>query len=285
MNLTTSQIENIQIDYGLVYLDYGEATQLLLGPTKGGGEFTASKVIREIEYDGRMGKTKGLQVIDEINALLKLGLMDTTLTTLGKLMPHATYDAGTTKITNDTGGVIAATKYLTNVVLFAKVVGGGYKKITLYNAMNEADFVLSTAPKAEGVVNVEFYAHWDPTDIDDLFQIEDIVSISDDTTPPTVITVPADADTNIAIDANLTATFSEAIIAGDVVDGNFLLIKAADGTIIAGTLAYDAATHVVTFNPTSDLSNNTPYIWTIANVRDTVGNKMVAVAKNFTTIA
>ncbi|MDZ4063483.1 MAG: hypothetical protein U1E22_02340, partial [Coriobacteriia bacterium] len=187
---TTEQIENIQLDYGLVFINYGEVGQVKLGPTRGGGEFTASKTIREIEIDGRRGKTKGLQVIDEIGASLKVGLMDTSLAVIGQLMPHASYSGVTETITNDAGGIIDGAKYLTNVTMFAKVVGGGYKKITLYNAMNEADFVLSAAPKAEGVVQYEFHAHWDAVSPVELFEIEDISDIGDDTTKPTVITVP-----------------------------------------------------------------------------------------------
>ena len=280
---TTEQIENIQVDYGLVFANYGEAGQVQLGPTKGGAEFTASKVIRDIEYDGRKGKTKGTQVIDEVNAMLKVGLMDTSLELIGQLMPHASYSEATGKISNDLGGVIEATKYLANVTLFAKVVGGGYKKITLFNAMNEADFVLSAAPKAEGVVNYEFHAHWDAEDPTALFEIEDIESISDDTTKPTVTTTPADAATGVSVSADLTAEFSEAIRSGDIIGDNFLLIKASDGSIVAGTLTYSSATKTATFDPTSNLSATTAYIWTISRVRDRAGNVMDPVVVNFAT--
>ena len=280
---TTEQIENIQVDYGLVFANYGEAGQVQLGPTKGGAEFTASKVIRDIEYDGRKGKTKGTQVIDEVNAMLKVGLMDTSLELIGQLMPHASYSEATGKISNDLGGVIEATKYLANVTLFAKVVGGGYKKITLFNAMNEADFVLSAAPKAEGVVNYEFHAHWDAEDPAALFEIEDIESISDDTTKPTVTTTPADAATGVSVSADLTAEFSEAIRSGDIIGDNFLLIKASDGSIAAGTLTYSSATKTATFDPTSNLTAGTAYIWMISRVRDRAGNVMEPVVVNFTT--
>ena len=280
---TSEQIQNIQVDYGLVFANYGEAGQVQLGPTKGGAEFTASKIIRDIEYDGRKGKTKGAQVIDEINAMLKVGLMDTSLELIGQLMPHASYSEATGKISNDLGGVIEATKYLANVTLFAKVVGGGYKKITLFNAMNEADFVLSAAPKAEGVVNYEFHAHWDAEDPDALFEIEDIESISDDTTKPTVTTTPADAATDVLVSADLTAEFSEAIRSGDIIGDNFLLIKASDGSIVAGTLTYSSATKTATFDPTSNLTAGTAYIWTISRVRDRAGNVMDPVVANFTT--
>ena len=280
---TSEQIANIQVDYGLVFANYGEAGQVQLGPTKGGAEFTASKIIRDIEYDGRKGKTKGAQVIDEINAMIKVGLMDTALELIGQLMPHASFSEATGKISNDPGGVIEATKYLANVTLFAKVVGGGYKKITLFNAMNEADFVLSAAPKAEGVVNYEFHAHWDAEDPAALFEIEDIESISDDTTKPTVTTTPADAATGVSVSADLTAEFSEAIRSGDIIGDNFLLIKASDGSIVAGTLTYSSATKTATFDPTSNLSATTAYIWTISRVRDRAGNVMDPVVVNFAT--
>ena len=280
---TSEQIANIQVDYGLVFANYGEAGQVQLGPTKGGAEFTASKIIRDIEYDGRKGKTKGAQVIDEINAMIKVGLMDTALELIGQLMPHASFSEATGKISNDPGGVIEATKYLANVTLFAKVVGGGYKKITLFNAMNEADFVLSAAPKAEGVVNYEFHAHWDAEDPDALFEIEDIESISDDTTKPTVTTTPADAATGVSVSADLTAEFSEAIRSGDIIGDNFLLIKASDGSIAAGTLTYSSATKTATFDPTSNLTAGTAYIWMISRVRDRAGNVMEPVVVNFTT--
>lgn len=184
MKLKKEQIENVQIDYGIVILNYGLITQERLGPTKGGAEFNATKNIRDIEFDGSLGKSKGMQVIDEINASLKFSILDTQLATLAKTMPQADYDEVTKIITNNKGGVIPASKYYTNITMFAKVAKGGFKKITLYNALNESDFVLSSAPKAEGEVALEVFAHWDPEEItDDLYSIEDIAAIAD---PPTV---------------------------------------------------------------------------------------------------
>lgn len=184
-NLTTEQIENIQIDYGLVFLNYGEQSQAKLGPTRGGGEFTASKNIQDIEFDGRRGKTKGLQYIDEMNAMLKFSVMDTSLATIAMAMPQA--DLVTegeapnqvTKIKNRATGIIPDSKYLKNVTMFGKVLGGKYKKITIYNALNEKDFVLNAAPKGQGVVEMEVYAHWDPKNVaKDIYTIEDIEAIA-----------------------------------------------------------------------------------------------------------
>ena len=76
---------------------------------------------------------------------------------------HADHDEVQKVISSGTGGIIPASKYLTNITMFAKCAGGNYKKITLFNAMNEGDFTLNTQPKSEGVVPFEVYAHWDPT--------------------------------------------------------------------------------------------------------------------------
>lgn len=290
MKLTQKQRENIQIDYGLVYLNYGEAGQRRLAPTKGGGAVTVTPTYRDIEYDGSKGKEKGMQVIDSVDAMMTVPLMDTSMENIAFSMPYATLtgDGGATpyKITVKSSniGILPDAAYLTNITLFAKVIGGGYKKITLFNPMNEGAFSLSAAPKAEGVINLEVHAHWDAEDDTvDLCEIEDIETITDDTTPPTVVTVPADTDTAVVVSSNLTATFSEDIRQGDIHSGNFILMKASDGTVVEGTMTYTPATKTATFDPTSNLAANTDYIWLITNVRDLAGNKMVTVAVNFTT--
>ena len=47
-NLTQQEIEKIQIDEGVVILDYGEQTERVLAPCRGGGEFTATARLREL---------------------------------------------------------------------------------------------------------------------------------------------------------------------------------------------------------------------------------------------
>ena len=284
MKLTQEQIENIQIDYGLVYVNYGEVGEKQLAPTRGGGTFTVTKNIREIEHDGRKGKTKGMQVVDEINAMLSIPLLDTSMENLALAMPWATYSDGKLSAKSSNLGVIQDSAYLSNITMFAKVVGGGYKKITLYEAMTENDFSLAAAPKAEGVVTLEVHAHWDAKNDDsDLYDIEDVGTISADTTGPTVTTDPADTDDDVAVSSNLTATFDEDIRQGDIKADNFTLIKASDGTEVTGTLTYSSANRTATFDPTESLAESTDYIWIITNVRDLAGNKMAKKVVNFKT--
>ena len=169
-------------------------------------------------------------MVDEIDAQLTVTHLDASLETLRLAMPYATYDETAKKLTcaGDNVGIVPEEAYLKNVTMFAKVVGGGYKKITLYNAMSEADFTLTAAPKGEGEMPLEVYAHWDPmNDTQPLYEIEDVASIATgDIELPTVITtVPAHEADDFDVADSLTAKFSEDIQVRDINESNFTLIK------------------------------------------------------------
>lgn len=106
-----------------------------------------------------------------------------------------------------------------------------------------------------------------------------------DTTPPTVTTSPLDAATGVAVDANVVWTFSEVIDTNKVTAGNFLVMKATDGSVVAGALSIDATKKIVTFNPTSNLTAATAYIAVATtNITDVAGNALAAASiTNFTT--
>jgi len=89
--LTTEQIENIVIDTGVVYVNYGEEGERILAPVRGGNQFLVERTIRDIEFDGRRGKTKGMRRIVEENAKLVVGLMDISMDNLALALAGATY--------------------------------------------------------------------------------------------------------------------------------------------------------------------------------------------------
>lgn len=285
MSLTTTQIENVQIDYGIVYANYGVAGERKLGPTRGGGEFAASGTIRDIEFDGMKGKTKGMQVIEEISANLSVTILDMGMDNLALSMPYADYTDGVITAKTENVGILQSSAYLNNITMFCKTVGGMYKKITLYNAMSESDFNLAAKPKNEGEIGLEVEAHWDATDdTANLFMIEDVANISGDVIKPTVVTVPIDEAASVVVSSSMTVTFSKDIKQQDIIADNFMVVKASDGTIIAGALTYTLATKTVSFKPTVSLTALTPYIFTVARVRDIAGNVMLPVIVNFTTV-
>ena len=181
MPISQEQIEAIQIDYGLVYLNYGEVGEKLLGPTRGGGSFDVKATIRDIEFDGQKGKTKDMQVVEDLNATLGVTLIDTNIDILELAMPFVTRTGNVLTAGSASIGVIPGAAYRKNITMFAKLISGLYKKITLYNAMNEKDFSLAAKPKGEGEVGLEISAHWDATDdMANLYEIEDVASIGGD---------------------------------------------------------------------------------------------------------
>lgn len=175
-NLTTKQIENIQIDEGLIFLNYGETNQELLAPTRGGGEFAATVTVRDIEFDGRHGKTAGTQVIEEQGASLKVTTLCMSQENLARAIPNCTIADGEGKtIKNPKTGVIPMSAYLKNVTMFVKTIGGKYKKIVIYNAMHETGFTAKAVQKAEGELAFEFLAHYPHSDLDgDLWEVAEI---------------------------------------------------------------------------------------------------------------
>ena len=175
-NLTSQQIESIQIDESLIILDYGEDSEQVLAPTRGGGEFAATITVRDIEFDGRHGKTAGTQVIEEQGASIKVTTLCMSQENLARAIPNCTIESDDGKtIKNPKTGIIPLSAYLKNITMFAKLVSGRFKKITIYNPMHEAGLTAKAVQKAEGELAFEFLAHYPHTDLDgDLWKVEEI---------------------------------------------------------------------------------------------------------------
>jgi len=95
-----------------------------------------------------------------------------------------------------------------------------------------------------------------------------------DTTGPTVTEVdPADGATGVAVAANVTVTFSKPVNPSTVTDDTFTV---NDGSVnIAGTITVAGDGLSATFDPDSDLANETTYMVTVTSgVTDTNGNAL-----------
>lgn len=161
VNLSTADITKIQIDEGIVVTDYGEETEKVLGPTRGGAEFTATPSIRDIEFDGRKGKTKGMQVKDNEDVSLKISTLCCSLANLALAIPGATINSN--KLTPGNFGVISGTSYLKNVAVITKMLDGTFTILKIKNAMHEGGFTYKGVSKAENEHSLEFLGHYDPT--------------------------------------------------------------------------------------------------------------------------
>jgi len=100
---------------------------------------------------------------------------------------------------------------------------------------------------------------------------------STDATAPTVSsTVPTGAATGIAVNANIAATFSEAMDPATITGTTFTLEETVAGTPVPGTVT--SLGSVATFNPTSNLAASTGYTATITTgVEDLAGNALTGV--------
>ena len=183
--ITKEQIENIQLDHGILFKNYGLETQEIIAPIRGGTNFKVERTYRNIEFDGSKGKTKGLETIDDENATLTVKTLNSSLETFADKLPGAkiTRDEITNKITKIEAtkiGIIDEDEFIENITAFAQKISGEYVKITIINALDENGLDFSAVPKAEGEIELVYSAHheYDSTKAKALYSIENIDEIS-----------------------------------------------------------------------------------------------------------
>lgn len=184
--ITKEQVENIQIDHGILYKNYGLESQSLIAPIRGGTNFKVERTYRNIEFDGAKGKTKGLKTLDDENATLTAKTLDFSLETMADKLPGAkiTKDDKTNKITKiESGklGLIDESEYIENITMFAQKISGEYIKVTITNALDENGLDFSAVQKAEGEVELVYSAHheYDEDKKVPLYTIETVSTMED----------------------------------------------------------------------------------------------------------
>jgi len=86
---------------------------------------------------------------------------------------------------------------------------------------------------------------------------------------------PANGATGVAVNATVTATFSQGLSAGSISTSTFTL--AQGGTAVPGTVSYNSGTLTATFTPTSPLANSTTYTATLTtSIQSTAGTALSA---------
>ncbi|MEO5831765.1 MAG: Ig-like domain-containing protein, partial [Nakamurella sp.] len=84
--------------------------------------------------------------------------------------------------------------------------------------------------------------------------------------------------------ANVTATFSEAVVGARVTGTSVTLRSATAGTLIAALVTYNSTTRVVTLNPNATLAASTRYTVRLdATITDAAGNPLPVTSWTFTT--
>jgi Bacterial Ig-like domain len=98
----------------------------------------------------------------------------------------------------------------------------------------------------------------------------------DDTTPPTVVsTVPTAGATRVAATTDVTATFSEEMMASSINGNTYKLTKKGSSTKISAAVSYSASTDTATLDPANSLRSGVSYKAVVTTgAKDSVGNPL-----------
>ena len=227
INVTSEQIQNILLDTGVVYLNYGVSGERILAPTRGGNVFTVEQDVRIVERDGALGKEKGLRRVITEDAMLTVRLMDMSIDNLKLALAGATVTGS--KLSSTTDGTIADSEYFANVTIVGTDMEGKNKIITLYNAMADNGLNIELNDKDEAVLEVVFAGHRNPADYSEpLYEIEEVAVVGTNT-----ITFAIDDGTTAVEGASIE--FNGQIKETDA-SGNAVFTAVSDGTNRAVTV-------------------------------------------------
>jgi hypothetical protein len=107
------------------------------------------------------------------------------------------------------------------------------------------------------------------------------VIFGDGTLPTITGRSPASGATGVSRTANVTATFSEAVL--NATTRTFYLRKAGTATNVSAVVTYDATTHKATLNPGVTLAASTSYTVAIYDIYDPTGNQVTYTTWSFKT--
>jgi hypothetical protein len=169
--ITSTTAKNMILDAGVVYVNYGETNERILGATEGGNSFTIERDFQEIAVDGAKGKIKGLMRLVAENASLAVNMREFSTANLLAALPgtvKAYFPAVTPTHDSITStGSLSDSSYLTNIALVSTVSGSNQPcVIILTNAIADGKFEFKAKDKDAVTLEVTFSATYDPADLD-----------------------------------------------------------------------------------------------------------------------
>ena len=174
--IRTETFQNLQLNAGIFIKNFDYATPTdaetlktaitaaitagtnILGATRGGGTFTATREIRTPEVDGMRYGFKGSDFVDSVDAFLSTTLVEITPESVEATLGNATKTTSGKKTTLKMHTAIEAADYISNLCWIGDLADGRLVLIALQNALNTADFTLTFTDKGEGTLAAEFHA-------------------------------------------------------------------------------------------------------------------------------
>jgi hypothetical protein len=264
---TANTPNNLVIDAGAVYTNYGLANEALAGATSGGNEFNAKFTFRQPKIDGiKSDNVKGLQILSKTNITLKVNFLEMTIAILQMALNGVTDAVSNPNYTIITGKtVITNADYLNNIAIVGTLSGTTLPVIIiLKNALSLEGLSLKTEDEKDNVLPVTFTAHVDPSAPNVMpFEIRyptaSIVGL-----PFAVIGTPVIDNTKIQI------TFSDTVAAAVFKDGFTAKVNGVANVITAITRGVNQLNTVLltlTTPPTAGQAVTIEYLLPLAGVR------------------
>jgi hypothetical protein len=165
IGFTPSTPNNLQIDAGAVYKNYGLSTEALIGATSGGNEFAIAIKTRDVKVDGLKGTVKGLTRIISTDVTLKVNMLELTTDILKMALMgvvdisiNANYDTITGKTE------IALTDYIDNIAIVGRLSGSLQPVIIiLKNVLSSDGIKFSNKDAVDNILPITFTASIDPS--------------------------------------------------------------------------------------------------------------------------
>lgn len=220
-----------------------------LGMTRGGGTFTVTREMRQVEADGIRYRFVGDTFVDSADAYLS-----TTLLCNGD--PNVVKNTlGTVTVTNVTGGKKMQLKtriedgdYLEDLCWIGDIADGGLVVIHLANAFNTADFAMTITDKGEVTVPVEFHAF--QSDVEDYdYAPFEIIFLDAPTVSVSVSPNMSEIAVNDTLQLLASGTPSGGSVAWASDDGDIATVGASTGLVTG--VAAGTVTITATYTPVS----------------------------------
>ena len=232
--ITADTYNRLVYDSGVVYADFGETGERIVGATRGGNQFVIEPTFREMLADGAPGAVKGSQRMTRVDVKLTVNFLELTTANIKLFLPgsESVVDGNTEKITRKCQ--ISAGDYLKNLTLvLAKNGTDELFAIKLLNPLCTNGLDFTGAEDDETVIAAEFLAHFDPAALD----IEPWEIFNPSEVPVVLYNLAYTAGTN----GSIIGDTLQSVVAG------------ADGTAV-----YASPDPLYEFTQWSDLSTDNP---------------------------
>lgn len=130
-----------------------------LGATRGGGSFSATPELRQIEVDGKRSEFVGSEIVDGWDVKLSTSLIEVTADNFALALGIADVTKSEKKTSIKLPNEIKDAHYISNIVWVGDLADGRFVLINIDNALAVGGINFQFQDKSEGTLPVELTAH------------------------------------------------------------------------------------------------------------------------------